>query len=92
MNNEKNVRYFGSRGQQRLVVLQLKLLQIQFIAQSLGFRPLLLLDDIFSELDLEHRELILDLLGKQQTILTSAEDEILDLLKERNIRAEVIKL
>src|SRR5579871_2748074 len=39
MDTEKNVRHYGSRGQQRLVVLQLKILQIQFMARVLGFKP-----------------------------------------------------
>jgi DNA replication and repair protein RecF len=77
MENEKNVRYFGSRGQQRLVVLQLKLLQIQFIAKSLGFRPLLLLDDIFSELDATNTNLILEMIHQQQTIITTANKEVI---------------
>ena len=42
----RDVRHFGSRGQQRLVVLQLKLLQLSFIEKQIGQRPLLLLDEI----------------------------------------------
>jgi len=67
------VKYFGSRGQQRLVVLQLKLLQRIFIEQQLQTRPLLLLDDIFSELDATNTSLVLDMLDKQQTIMTTAD-------------------
>ena len=53
-----DIRLYGSRGQQRLAILQLKLLQLIFIEKTLGFRPVLLLDDIFSELDSEHIKLI----------------------------------
>jgi DNA replication and repair protein RecF len=74
---EKDVRYFGSRGQQRLVVLQLKLLQILYMEQSLGSRPLLLLDDIFSELDSGHINHILEEIPKQQTIITTTHEEFL---------------
>ncbi|CAN5124384.1 DNA replication/repair protein RecF [soil metagenome] len=75
--NGQNVKYFGSRGQQRLVVLQLKLLQLAYIEQTLGERPLLLLDDIFSELDEKHIAAVLSLVTKQQTILTTTHKEFI---------------
>lgn len=83
---------YGSRGEQRLAILWLKLAELAFIERETGERPLLILDDIFSELDVEHRELVLDLLGKQQTIVSSAEEEVVTLLKKRKIRAEIIRL
>ncbi len=73
----QDVRYFGSRGQQRLVVLQLKLFQIEYVADILHHRPLFVLDDIFSELDARNTQLVLDMVGKQQTIITTANKEIL---------------
>lgn len=76
MSAGKNVRSFGSRGQQRLVVLQLKLLQIQFISQSLDARPLLVLDDIFSELDIHNTGLVLDMIHQQQTVITTANRDL----------------
>ena len=78
MNNlgqARNVKAFGSRGQQRLVVLQLKLLQLQYIADKKKERPLLLLDDIFSELDDSHISLVSDIIKLQQTILTTTHTE-----------------
>ncbi len=85
-----DVKFFGSRGQQRLVVLQLKLLELSFMEQSLGVRPLFLLDDIFSELDSEHIKLVMEMLGLQQTILTTTHKEFLDkkFLKD----ADMVKL
>lgn len=73
-----NVKHFGSRGQQRLVVLQLKLLQLAYMEETLGQRPLLLLDDIFSELDEGHIAAVLQLVTRQQTILTTTHKEFLD--------------
>jgi DNA replication and repair protein RecF len=70
-----DVRYFGSRGQQRLAILELKRMQIAFIEQKMGIKPLLLLDDVFSELDQEHIDLVLGLIGKQQTIITTTHEE-----------------
>lgn len=74
----RNVKTFGSRGQQRLVILQLKLLQLAFIEERNKKRPLLLLDDIFSELDNRHIALVQELLHKQQTIMTTTHKEFLD--------------
>lgn len=64
---------FGSRGEQRLAVLWLKLAELAYTEKETGTRPILLLDDIFSELDESHKTLVSDLVGKQQTIITSSE-------------------
>jgi len=65
---------YGSRGQQRLAVLWLKMAELEFITQQTDESPILLLDDIFSELDLESQQIVLALLSKQQTILTTVEE------------------
>lgn len=83
---------YGSRGEQRLAVLWLKLAELDFIQSTTNERPILLLDDIFSELDEEHRELVFGLLGRQQTIITSAEEEIAKLLVKQRVKAEIIRL
>ncbi|OGH02835.1 MAG: hypothetical protein A2798_00150 [Candidatus Levybacteria bacterium RIFCSPHIGHO2_01_FULL_37_17] len=70
-----DVRYFGSRGQQRLAVLQLKSLELEYVEKVLGKKPLLILDDIFSELDSGHIKLILEQMGKQQTIISTTHKE-----------------
>lgn len=70
-----DLKSFGSRGQQRLVVLQLKLLQLDFIEAAQGARPLLLLDDIFSELDSGHIDLVTEMIDKQQSIVTTTHKE-----------------
>lgn len=62
---------FGSRGEQRLAVFSLKLAQLEFVALRSGSRPLLLLDDIFSELDEENRKHLVTVIPKQQTFLTT---------------------
>lgn len=64
---------FGSRGEQRLAILWLKIAELEFVTEKCGERPLLLLDDIFSELDEEHRKMILDVIPKQQTIITTTD-------------------
>lgn len=77
LKSGKDLKFFGSRGQQRLVVLQLKLMQLTYMEEALGRRPLLLLDDIYSELDSSHIELVSDIIQKQQTILTTTHEEFL---------------
>jgi len=72
---------FGSRGEQRLVVLWLKLAELTFIERVTGDKPLLLLDDIFSELDEQSRNMVLTIISKQQTVITSAEEEVIPMLK-----------
>lgn len=64
---------FGSRGEQRLGVLWLKRAELAFIEEKLAMKPLLLLDDIFSELDADHRSLVMDLTKGQQTIMTTTD-------------------
>ncbi len=82
--SELDVKFFGSRGQQRLVVLQLKLLQLAFMEEKLGIRPILLLDDIFSELDDDHIRHVIKIIGKQQTIITTTHREFI----ENNIKID----
>lgn len=72
-----DIRNFGSRGQQRLAVVQLKLLQIQYIEKLLGLRPILLLDDIFSELDDDHINLVTQMITYQQTIISTTHKEFI---------------
>lgn len=77
-NAMHELRFFGSRGQQRLAILQLKVFQLDFLEKALDGRPLLLLDDIFSELDSGHIRLISELIDKQQTVMTTTHGEFVD--------------
>jgi DNA replication and repair protein RecF len=72
------VKYFASRGQQRLVVLELKLAQIAYMLERTGERPMLLLDDIFSELDKTYIGHILEILPDYQTIVTTTHREFVE--------------
>jgi len=69
--NRKDVSQFGSRGQQRMTLTALKILELDFIFQTTNEKPILLLDDIFSELDEKHKNAVLKLVNEQQTIITS---------------------
>lgn len=69
--NQKDISMFGSRGQQRMSLTSLKILELEYIFLQTGEKPILLLDDIFSELDEKHKNAILKLINEQQTIITS---------------------
>src|SRR3989344_1288612 len=64
---------YGSRGEQRMGILWLKLAELSFIEEMTQEKPTLLLDDIFSELYHEHREVVMDIAKNQQTIITTAD-------------------
>ncbi len=83
-------RDFGSRGQQRLVALELKLSQIALIKKRLDKDPVLLLDDIFSELDEKNIGRVLDLMNKYQTIATTTHKEFV--FKNELMDVEMIEL
>ncbi len=73
--NGMDVGTYGSRGQQRLVVLALKLAEIDLIQQESGEAPILLLDDAASELDPAHRRFVTDTVerGRLQVVLTATD-------------------
>ena len=64
----------GSRGQQRTVVAALKLAEVEMLKANTGEDPILLLDDILSELDETRRRRVLEtVLGSEQAILTTTD-------------------
>jgi DNA replication and repair protein RecF len=71
---------FGSRGQQRLAVLALKLAELDTAASQLELHPVLLLDDVLSELDAGHQQALLEAAwqGSGQLLITSTEPALLD--------------
>lgn len=73
--NGRDLSVFGSRGEMRTAVLELKLAELAFIVQTRKIQPVLLLDDVFSELDRPHQEYIISLIKSQQTILSAVETE-----------------
>ncbi|MEQ2397897.1 DNA replication/repair protein RecF [Merdimmobilis hominis] len=68
--NGMNVRTYGSQGQQRSAVLALKLSECGMIRQLTGEEPVVLLDDVMSELDESRREYLLNHMGDRQIFIT----------------------
>lgn len=70
--NQVPARSYGSQGQQRTLVLALKLAELELIEQVLGGPPLLLLDDVLAELDLHRQNQLLDAIqDRVQTLVTA---------------------
>ena len=65
-----DIRKFGSQGQQRTAALALKLSEIELVRQELGDTPILLLDDVLSELDSHRQGYLLDSIHDIQTLIT----------------------
>jgi DNA replication and repair protein RecF len=77
--NEADAGIYGSRGQQRTITLALKLAEVEFMRRRTGEQPVLLLDDVLSELDAHRRAFLMDALegGPQQSLLTATELQVL---------------
>ena len=69
---------FGSRGEFRSAIIALKMTECQFLEEKLGLQPILLLDDVFSELDQKRRNSLASLVGQQQTIITTTDISHID--------------
>lgn len=82
--NDDNLKNFGSQGQQRVAILSFKLAEINLFKEKCGNYPIVLLDDIFSELDIEKRNKLLKFIKSNiQFIITTTDiknisDKILD--------------
>jgi len=70
MVNDCDIRKFGSQGQQRTAALSLKLAEIEFVKKITKDKPVLLLDDVLSELDSNRQNQLLNSIGDIQTIIT----------------------
>lgn len=68
--NGIDIRKYGSQGQQRSAALSLKLAEIELVKKSTGDIPVLLLDDVLSELDTKRQHYLLDSIGQIQTFIT----------------------
>lgn len=71
--NDNDIRIFGSQGQQRTAALSLKLSEIEIIKAEIGEYPILLLDDVMSELDINRQKFLIKSLKNVQTFITITE-------------------
>ena len=93
----KNLKYYGSQGQQRVAVLSTKLSEIEILKKYKNDTPILLLDDVFSELDIKVQNNLLNYITKGvQTIITTTdlnklENKLIKKSKLFNIEQGVVK-
>ncbi len=73
--NGKSIKKYGSQGQIRTSILKLKLTECEIIKQSTGKTPILLLDDILSELDKKRKDFFVKNLGDMQIFITCTQKE-----------------
>ena len=85
--NNKDMRIFASQGQQRMAIIALKISEVFLFKKVLGEYPVLLLDDIFSEIDSKKRNKIVKFLKNDiQTIITTTDiNDISEDLKKKSV-------
>ena len=90
--NGKDLRSFGSQGQQRIAAICLKFSEFTVLEEKLKKTPVLLLDDVLSELDLARKKLLINMIGdKFQTFITSSNVSYLDDVDEKLINKFQVK-
>ena len=70
--NDISVRKYGSSGQQRTLILALKMAELDLLCKTLNVNPILILDDVLAELDITRQNLLLNSVGKNSQCLISA--------------------
>ena len=80
--NQKNIRLYGSQGQQRTAALSMKMAQVDVMKEETGEIPVLLLDDVMSELDRERQENLSENMKSAQTFLTGTEKYSFNVVNE----------
>lgn len=85
--NGTEVKTYSSQGQQRTTLLSLKISELKYIKEETGELPVLLLDDVFSELDKERQKYLIEFIKDIQTILTCTNVEYIEnfIIKETKI-------
>lgn len=83
--NEREARLFGSQGQQRTAALSLKIAQADYIKEVKGEYPVLLLDDIMSELDINRRMYLAERIRDKQVLITSTDTDLIDKATETKL-------
>lgn len=84
--NGKDSKKFGSQGQQRSAILNIKLANVNLIENTSQDKAIILFDDVFSELDEKRSNFLLENLGRFQTIITATNTKSLDRVDKSKIR------
>jgi len=77
MISDRSARLYASQGQQRCIVLSLKMAEADLIEQTIGERPILLLDDVLSELDGDRQDFLVSSMSRGQSLITSCTPQLI---------------
>jgi len=88
--DDKDITTFGSRGEYRSTILALKATELKFFEKTMGETPILLLDDIFSELDKDRRLHLGKIVSRQQTIITTTDLDHIE--RGLRVKAKIVEL
>lgn len=86
MINGKDTKKYGSQGQQRSAILNIKLANVSLIENTSQDKAIILFDDVFSELDEKRSSFLLENLGRFQTIITATNTKSLDKVDRSKIK------
>ncbi|HOJ50426.1 MAG TPA: AAA family ATPase [Spirochaetota bacterium] len=91
--NSKKIKYFASTGQAKFIIFLLFFLQAVFILEVSGIKPILLLDDLFSDVDSVNRNKMLNIISNNyfQTFITMTFEDF-NGIKNYNTKANIIKV
>lgn len=89
--NDMNSRQYCSQGQQRTLALSLIIAELLFVEETRGEKPVLLLDDVMSELDLKRQEYLIQGLYDVQTIITTTDSLPFSHIKNRHLQSFFIQ-
>jgi DNA replication and repair protein RecF len=84
--NKKNIRDYGSQGQLKTMAIALKFAEFLYITEKMEQKPLLLLDDVFSELDWDRRQHLMNYLDQAGQVFLTTADEGMEFHAAKNIK------
>ena len=71
---DEDIKVYGSQGQQKIAMISLKLAEIEIFKDKLGKHPILLLDDVFSELDIKRRNRLINYINNDMQVIITSND------------------
>lgn len=83
--NDFDIKKYGSQGQQRMASISMKLSELNLIKNEVGEYPILILDDVFSELDETRQKLLINNLKEVQIFVTTAEKNHMNIFKNNEV-------
>lgn len=83
--NDKEVATYGSQGQNRTTLLSMKLAEFEILKEEKQNTPIILLDDVFSELDRQRINFLIDYVSKYQVFITTTEVDSIDNIENKEV-------